>query len=334
MVGYLNLISDYNNGNKGNDDYNKEYSSNANATTLQSSEICSLCGSNQIITDIESGETICSKCGQVISTDNTIESSRPEWRSFSIEEQSNKSRTGIPTSLARHDMGLATVIGTPDKDASGHKIDAAMRSMMERLRTWDVRTQVHSSTDRNLRLAFYQLDRLKDKLGLSDAIVEKTAYIYRKAQERMLIRGRTISGILAAAIYIACRESGNPRTLKDIAADSNVKLKEVARSYRILYFELDLKMPLVDPMKCIVKVANKAKLSEKTKRQAAEMMSMVNKRELSAGKDPMGLAASVLYLASLKNGESITQMNIADAADVTEVTLRNRIKDLRYRSLN
>jgi len=231
-------------------------------------------------------------------------------------------------------MGLATVIGTPDRDASGHKIDAAMRSMMERLRTWDARTQAHSSTDRNLRHAFYELDRLKDKLGLSDTIVEKSAYIYRKAQERMLIRGRTISGILAAAIYIACRELGTPRTLKDIAADSAIKLKEVARSYRILYFELDLKMPLVDPMKCIVKVANKAKLSEKTKRQAAEMMRMVNKRELSAGKDPMGLAASVLYLASLRNGDGITQMDIADAAGVTEVTLRNRTKDLRNNFLN
>src|SRR6187200_2786544 len=161
-----------------------------------------------IITDIESGETICSKCGQVISIDNTLQDNRPEWHAFSVEEQSNKNRTGIRTSLARHDMGLATVIGTPDKDASGHKIDSAMRSMMERLRTWDARTQAHSSTDRNLRHAFYELDRLKDKLGLSDTIVEKSAYIYRKAQERMLIRGRTISGILAAAIYIACRELG------------------------------------------------------------------------------------------------------------------------------
>jgi transcription initiation factor TFIIB len=295
---------------------------------------CPICSKDKIvITDPESGEIICSTCGIVIS-DKIEESNRPEWNAFSVEEINAKRRTGIPTSLARHDMGLATVIGTPDRDASGHKIDAAMRSMMERLRTWDVRTQTHSSTDRNLRHAFYELDRLKDKLGLSDAIVEKTAYIYRKAQERMLIRGRTISGILAAAIYIACRELGTPRTLKDIAADSNVKLKEVARSYRLLYFELDLKTPLIDPMKCIVKVANKSKLSEKTKRQAAEIMAIVNKREISAGKDPMGLAASVLYLASLKNGESITQTDIADAAGVTEVTIRNRAKDLRYKFLN
>ena len=328
MVIYSNLVSKF-------DDNNNNYKNNNNSSyTNPQLQECSICKSNNIITDIESGETICSKCGQVISTDDTVQDNRPEWHAFSVEEQSNKSRTGSPTSLARHDMGLATVIGTPDKDASGHKIDAAMRSMMERLRTWDARTQAHSSTDRNLRDAFHQLDRLKDKLGLSDAIIEKAAYIYRKAQERMLIRGRTTSGILTAAIYIACREMGTPRTLKDIAVDSNVKLKEVARSYRLLYFELDLKIPLVDPMKCIVKVANKAKLSEKTKRQAAEMMSMVNKREISAGKDPMGLAAAVLYLASLNNGESITQMNIAEASGVTEVTIRNRVKDLRYKFLN
>jgi transcription initiation factor TFIIB len=326
MAKYPNLISEFNNNN----DYKINKRDSSINPHLQK---CSSCKSNQIITDIESGEIVCSNCGQVISN-NALEDTRPEWRAFGAEEQANKIRTGIPTSLARHDMGLATVIGTPDRDASGHKIDAAMRSMMERLRTWDARTQAHSSTDRNLRHAFYELDRLKDKLGLSDTIVEKSAYIYRKAQERMLIRGRTISGILAAAIYIACRELGTPRTLKDIAADSAIKLKEVARSYRILYFELDLKIPLVDPVKCIVKVANKAKLSEKTKRQAAEMMRMVNKRELSAGKDPMGLAASVLYLASLRNGDGITQMDIADAAGVTEVTLRNRTKDLRNNFLN
>jgi transcription initiation factor TFIIB len=197
------------------------------------------------------------------------------------------------------------------------------------LRTWDFRTQTHNPTDRSLRQAFFQLDVLKDKLGLSDPVVEKTAYIYRKAQERGLVRGRTISGILTAAVYIACRELGTPRTLKDIAADSNVKLNEVARSYRLLYFELDLKTPIVDPLKCIAKVANKANLSEKTKRQAVEIMNNVTKREISAGKDPMGLAASVLYLSSFNTGETITQNNIAYAAGVTEVTLRNRVKDLK-----
>ena len=209
MARYPNLVSEFdNNGNNNYKTKNKDYSS-----TNPLIQRCSNCGSNRIITDIESGEIICSNCGQVISNNN-IEDNRPESRVFSSEGQTNKSRTGIPTSLARHDMGLATVIGTPDRDASGHKIDAAMRSMMERLKTWDVRTQTHSSTDRNLRHAFYELDRLKDKLGLSDAIVEKTAYIYRKAQERMLIRGRTISGILAGCNIHCLQGIGNSKNLK------------------------------------------------------------------------------------------------------------------------
>jgi len=237
----------------------------------------------------------------------------------------------MSTSLARHDMGLSTIIGRTDRDASGQKIDATMRSKMDRLRFWDYRTQIRSATDRNLRNAFFQLDVLKDKLGLSNSIVEKVAYIYRKAQERQLVRGRTISGVLAAAIYIACREMGISRTLKDIATDSNIKLKEVAKSYRLLCLELDLKIPIVDPMKYIAKVANKANLSEKTKRQAAEIMDNVTKREISNGKNPMGLAASVLYISSMKTGENITQSDLSNAAGVTEVTLRNRYKDLMNR---
>lgn len=333
MIRYVNPISDLNDDNDSNNSKKRRKYSNSQ---IQSSSIipasfnsvCSVCGYNQTITDTESGEIICSKCGQVIS--DKIEEILPEWRNFTSSDGSNdKSRIGMSTSLARHDMGLSTIIGRTDRDASGQKIDAAMRSTMDRLRTWDFRTQTHSPTDRSLRQAFFQLDVLKDKLGLSDPVVEKTAYIYRKAQERGLVRGRTISGILAAAVYIACRELGTPRTLKDIAADSNVKLHEVAKSYRLLYFELDLKTPIVDPLKCIAKVANKANLSEKTKRQAAEIMNNVTKREISAGKDPMGLAASVLYLSSFNTGETITQNNIAYAAGVTEVTLRNRVKDLK-----
>jgi transcription initiation factor TFIIB len=339
MVRYLGLISEFNDyDNKGYLNDKKKYSSNSQKlqTSVPSSNtalVCSICGSNQIITDTESGETICSNCGQVL-LDKILET-QPEPQNFPESYGSNnRSRTGMSTSLARHDMGLSTIIGRTDRDASGQKIDPLMRSTMERLKTWDMRTQTHTPTDRNLKQAFFQLGVLKDKLGLSDTVVEKTAYIYRKAQQRMLIRGRTISGILSAAICISCRELGTPRTLKDISVGSNVRLKEVARSYRLLCFELDLKIPIVDPMKCVSRVANKAKLNEKTKRQAAEIMNNVIQREtLSAGKDPMGLAASVLYLASLNTGENITQANIADAAGVTEVTIRNRVKDLKKQLL-
>ncbi|HKZ60875.1 MAG TPA: TFIIB-type zinc ribbon-containing protein [Nitrososphaera sp.] len=134
-----------------------------------------MCKSDQTVTDLESGEIICRKCGLVLS-DKTQES-RAEWRAFTTEEANDRSRTGIPSSLARHDMGLSTVIGKTDKDASGRTLDAVMRSTMGRLRAWDFRSQAHSPTDRNLRQAFSELDRLKAKLGVSDVVIEKTAYI-------------------------------------------------------------------------------------------------------------------------------------------------------------
>jgi transcription initiation factor TFIIB len=294
---------------------------------MQTTMLCTLCKSGQTVTDPESGEVICRNCGLVLS--DRAQESRPEWRAFTSDEANDRSRTGIPRSLARHDMGLSTVIGRTDRDASGRTLDVAMRTTMGRLRAWDFRTQAHSPTDRNLRQAFSELDRLKDKLGVSEAVIEKTAYVYRKAQERGLVRGRTISATVGAALYIACRESGASRTLKDIAAIGNIKRKDLARIYRLVVMELDLKIPLVDPMKCIVKVANKANLSERTKRIAMGIMKNVTKSGISAGKDPMGLAASVLYLACINTGESRTQTDIAEAAGVTEVTVRNRYKNLK-----
>ncbi len=314
------MLAHYNDSNK---------SSSNHATTAISTPLakCPSCSNEKIITDSESGEIICVKCGRVIS--DKLQEIGPEWRTFSTDETEAMTRTGIPQSLARHDMGLSTIIGRTDRDASGNKLDAAMRTTMNRLATWDMRSQLHTPKDRGLRQAFFQLDVLKDKLGLSDSIVEKTAYIYRKAQSRKLTRGRTVSGVLAAAVYIACREMGAHRTLDDIATACNVKRKELSKDFRVLHTRLDLKIPQQDPMKCIAKVASKAKLSEKTKRHAAQIMNKVTREEISAGKDPMGLAASVLYLSSIENGETITQSNIAEAAGVTEVTVRNRAKELR-----
>jgi transcription initiation factor TFIIB len=290
--------------------------------------VCSSCGNNHMITDRESAEVVCSRCGRVIS--DYVETNSPDWHTSIKDRSNNRSGIGMSlSSLARHDMGLSTIIGRTDRDASGNILDTAMRSRMQRLRTWDIRSQAQSSAAKNRKQAFTQLSILKDKLNLSDAVIEKTAYIYRKAQERLLIRGRTISGMLAAAIYIACREMGTPRTLNDIATVNNMKRKELARNYRLLYFELDLRIPIIDPMKCIVKVANKANLTENTKRQALDIMRQAIKKEISAGKDPMGLAAAILYISCLKTGENTTQTDVARASGKTEVTIRNRFTELK-----
>jgi transcription initiation factor TFIIB len=277
--------------------------------------VCPNCGDGQKVTDIESGELICTKCGYVIH--ERVGDEEQDW-SVLAREPASKLRTS-PTSLARSGMGLSTIIGRPDRSA-GSGLNAAMRSTFDRLRTWDFR--IKGRDERSLKRAFVDLDRLRGMLRLSDAIVEKAAYIYRRAQEQGLVRGRTMRAVMGAAIYIVQREMGISGTLDDIIRATNTKEKDLARAYRILIRELDLKVPMIDPVKCVSRVANKANISERTKRKAMNMIHDVVKSGLAAGKDPMGLAASVLYVSCVNSGEVKSQAAIADAAGVSEVTLR------------
>jgi transcription initiation factor TFIIB len=283
-----------------------------------------------VITDAESGETICTNCGMVMSNDKSLQHTR-EWRAFDANQTIDRSRVGQPMTFTRHDKGLSTVIGRPDKDASGQGLDSSTRSIMQRLRMWDYRLQVSTPTDRNLKNAFQKLDRLKGKLGLPDNVIEKAAYIYRKVQQQGMVKGRTISATLAASIYVASREAGIPRTLAEIASLSDISEREVSRVYRQIVLNLDLKVPMVDPVKCISKIANKLELSEKTKRHAISYMHIVKTSGIAAGKDPMGLAGAVLYSSCLRSDEHRNQLDVASASGVTEVTLRNRCKELNIK---
>jgi transcription initiation factor TFIIB len=283
----------------------------------------------EVVSDPETGELIRKDTGEVIS-DNMLSQGK-EWRSFGIEEGADRARTGTPTSLAFHDMGLSTVIGKEATDASGNAIDTDTRMRMSRLRTWNNRSQVHSPTERSLQKAFSILSRLKDRLGLPNHITEKAAYTYRKAQDRGLVRGDTIDSVLAASIYVAARQSGVPRTLDEISEISNVKLKHAARSYRRIVTQLDIKAPIIDPSKYIMKVANKLGFDEKIKRKALELMEKAQKKNILVGKDPVSMAASILYLVNVDEGHHKTQSEIAKEAGTTEVTVRNRSKELRQK---
>ena len=288
-------------------------------------ERCSRCWKSSPITDLETGEIFCGDCGFVLS--ERVEYSGPEWRSF-LDDKTNRGRTGAGVSLAKHDQGLSTIINPINKDGSGKPLSVLMKKTLRRLRILDTRShQTH--VDRNLIQAFNELNRLKDKLALSDSVIERAAYIYRKAIEHKLVRGRSISAMIASALYAACRDTETPRTLNDVAEVSNIKRKEIARCYRLLYRELDLKMPVVDPIHCVARISSLLEITEKTKRYAVKVLKTSQEHEESAGKDPMGLAAAALYLACVKNGEEMTQRDIAEASNVTEVTIRNRCKSLR-----
>ena len=283
------------------------------------------CDQNTVITDFETGEIYCGNCGIVLS--ERMEDLSPEWRVFG-DNNENKVRIGTATSLAKHDQGLNTIINSINKDASGKSLSPKMRRNLNQLRMLDRQSQTRASIDRNFIKAFTKLNGLKHKLVLSNEIIEEAAYIYRKAVERRLVRGRSISAMIAASLYAACRNSKTPRTLKDVAEASNIEKKEIAFCYRLIFNELELKMPVVNSIQCIARISSRLEITEKTKRQAIKILRQAQEIEFSAGKDPMGLAAAALYLSCMKNGEERTQQEFENAANITKVTIRNRSKDL------
>ena len=292
---------------------------------------CLECSSENLIHDYDTGETICGDCGLVLH--EQMLDKGPEWRAFTQEEKASRSRVGAPTSYSIYDKGLSTTISQINRDAFGRNLPLSTRLQMWRLRKWQIRSRVHSSANRNLAQAMAELDLLSSKVNISPPIKEKAALIYRKALDKSLVRGRSINAIAAAALYAACRKSGSPKTLSEIAEASLVHKKDVARSYRLLLQELDFHMPISDPLTYVSKIAEQNGVSGKTQGAAIAILREAKQKRFSTGKDPRGLAAAALYIACVQNNEKVTQKDIAEAAGVTEVTVRNRYKALK-RQLN
>ena len=288
---------------------------------------CPECASSNLIEDYGMGEVICSDCGLVL-RDNVLDEG-PEWRAFTRQEKQMRSRVGTPSSLSVHDKGLSTVIDKVNKDAFGRQLPASTRLQMLRLRKWQIRARVHSSVDRNLSQAMAELDRLTDKIRVPPSIKEQGALIYRRALDKGLVRGRSILAIAAASLYASCRFTQTPRTLKEVSKASYVKRKDIARCYRLLIRELNLKMPVANPINSVPKIASKIAINEKTQQTAIRLLHSAEEKKLIAGKDPQGMAAAAIYIACVLEGEKKTQKQIAEAAGVTEVTVRNRYKGLR-----
>jgi transcription initiation factor TFIIB len=260
---------------------------------------------------------------------DNVESLGPEWRIYSGDDVESKSRTGMPTSLAFHDMGLSTFISYSNVDANGVVISPEQMSKVQRMRRWNKISSNNRSYHRNLKNAFAILSTVKDKLSLNDALMEKSAYNYRKALDKHIIKGRSIRALVVASVYAACRELNVPRTLDEIAGTANTDAIFSGKCYRLLVRHLKLHLPVIDSNVYLAKIANKARVSERTYRKALEMLTTIKENPVSHGKDPNALAVAVLYAACLKEGEKVSQAQIAVAGDTSIVTLRKRFQDVR-----
>jgi len=273
------------------------------------------------VSDINSGEVVCSQCGSVLV--EKAEIAGPDTHAYTTEEYFEKTRTGSKSSLAWDDMGLSTLIDSKDKDAGGNSLSSEIKNTFNRLRIWDARSK-SDSTDRSLRKAFTILNSAKSKLSLSDTIVEKAAYYYRKILIKKMTRGRNIAGMALASLYLACREANTPRTVQDIADAGNISVKLLSKHVRILIRALDLTVESYNSAHFINRISSSAGVSEKTVRCALELLEKTKENGFALGKNPVALAATVLYLACMVNSEKLTQKKIALAAGVSSVTIRNR----------
>ena len=279
-----------------------------------------------IVTDSIRGEIFCSRCGAVLV--DKVEDLGPEERSYSMEEYNNKTRTGLASTLSLHDKGLATVIGRQNRDALGNYLSSDMRMIFHRLRTWDGRSKAHNK-EKNMKSAFGILGMMQSKLEISDTVIERAAYIYRKALSKKMTSGRTIVGIMASSLYVSCRELGVPRTLDDIAKAANLTVRELSRDYRLLVSRLELHPESYDSSEFVTRISSSVGLAEKTRRQALEILQKAKEKGITDGKNPVTLAATALYISAVLNNESKTQGNIAKASGVSSVTIRNVAKILK-----
>ncbi|MBD3192133.1 MAG: transcription initiation factor IIB [Candidatus Heimdallarchaeota archaeon] len=290
---------------------------------IKEKQKCKVCGSDALIEDSTRGERICTNCGAVL---ETIISTEPEWRAFTQSERESRERVGAPLTNLRIDKGLRTNIGSGYRDITGRSLKPSTISTMRRLRWLNRRTG--RSEARNLRKAISELKRIASQLSISDDINETAAMYYRKALKAKLIRGRSINSMTAAAIYIACRTHNVPKTLKDVCTVAKVDRKELARCVRVYIVELGIKPKPINPAQLVSRLATELELTMHTQKRAIEILKKVRDHKLDVGKNPMSVAAAVLYIAGIQTGERRTQQQVAQAAKTTPVTLRNRFKEI------
>ncbi|MFC6731710.1 MULTISPECIES: transcription initiation factor IIB family protein [unclassified Haladaptatus] len=306
--------------------YNQSERTKRTQTREQQAEVtCPECGS-LLTTDHEHGERHCEECGLVV--EETELDHGPEWRAFDSAERDQKSRVGAPMTKMMHDKGLSTTIDWQDKDARGNTLSAKKRKQLGRLRMWDRRTKTRNARDRNLRQALGEIDRMASALGLPKAIRETASVIYRRALEEDLLPGRSIEGMATASLHAAARQAGNPRTVDEMASVTRVGEMEFQRAYRYIVRELDLQIAPPDPVSYVGRFASGLDVSDETERRARELLETAKREGILSGKSPVGLAAASIYAAGLLTNAEITQAEVSEVADISEVTIRNRYREL------
>ncbi len=285
-------------------------------------QACPDCKSENITYDPIRGETICGRCGAVLS-ESMIDLTQ-EWRAFDEDQRSRRVRTGAALTPTKHDQGITTEIGKGRGEL--FKVASKKRAQYYRLTKWHKR--LIKSRDRNISFAFSELQRLISYLHLSRAVHEKVANLYQQAVSKGLVRGRSTESIISALLYVTCREEGAPRTLDEISKASGIDKKDIGKTYRYIARKLSIRILPAKAQDYVPRFGSLLNLSEKVQVTAVEVLNNASKHDVTSGKGPIGVAAAALYIAAVLQGEKKTQREVADIIGVTEVTIRNRYKEM------
>ena len=281
---------------------------------------CPECGSVNLTHDDQKGEIICNDCGLLIE-EKMVDTGQDLGGQFDKSEK--KGRGGAPLSIQKFDSGLTTNVG---EISDIYKLEGGRTRKFLRLKKWQER--VSTSIERNLRLAMAELRRVASFLNLPSVVRDEASRVYRFVLQRGLVRGRSMESVIAACIYAACRSYNIPRTLDEIATASDVARKEIGRTYRFIIRKLGIKVKPSAPKDYISRFSSILHLSPKSQNNALKILKKADISELTSGRGPAGIAAAALYVSALMNDEKKTQREVADVAGITEVTIRNRYKEL------
>lgn len=286
-----------------------------------------------LVDDFQNGERICSGCGIVVM--DQMADYGPESVSGSIEEKTKLARATGHTTLSQHDLGIATEISISTKDFSGKEINSHIASQMHSLRKWQQRVRVSSPRERRLANVLTRMSDTCQALSLPRNVLETASMIYRSLDEHMYVKGKSVTGMSVATVYMACKQCGVVRSIEEICAaictprSVKPKSKLAARYYRIMVMEMGpVVAPAVSMEKYISKFANINHTDVRVERLALEMAEKTRNSHMTDGKAPNGIAAAYLYVASTLMGHRVLQRDISEVAGVTEVTVRSRCKEI------
>lgn len=299
-------------------------SSSHAAAIIDEDRACPECGSEHLVRDYARGELVCDSCGLVVSESAIDEG--PEWSAYSSEENQRLARTGAPRNVVAGASSLTTVIPLSSKDARGNTIPLREREKFYRMRKLQHHSGHSRPGERSLPETIRSLERVSALMGLPRTVKDEAGFICKKALEKGLVRGRSIEGVVAAAVYAACRINEVPRTLDELQQVTGIRKKVIGKAYGALLRTLTLRVPPSRPADYVRRFCSKLALSNNVQAEALKILKELEKVDSSMSLSPIGTAAAAIYLASLACGERRPQKAIAKVAGVSEVTLRNRFQ--------